>query len=293
MLSWNYWHFMRIARQLRRRGVYVVSAMDNQWQRSPKQYLGILTSPIYLRPSIDNFLVPGDRQASFARMLGYEDVLHGYYAADAPSFRNEVPIARRQYSFLFIGRLVPLKNISGLAKAYQIYRKRVDEPWNLKVAGTGPLSAKLGGIPGVQLLGFMQPARLPDVVNSARCLVLPSLLEPWGVVIQEAAAAGLPIIASSRCGAATAYVRSGVNGYVIPPSPDEIANAMVRISEAGEEKLLAMSQASVQLASLWTPSRLASNFYSRLNQHLQLASDASARGKNLGRLNLVDREVVD
>ena len=270
MISWNYLHFMRIARRLRRRGVYVVSAMDNQWRSSLKQYLGILTSTIYLRPSIDTFLVPGECQAAFTRKLGYKDMLYGYYAADVASFLSDVPVTRRGRAFLFIGRLVPVKNISRLADAYQLYRKKVEKPWELKVAGTGPLTAELGGIPGVQVLGFVQPADMPRITNSARCLVLPSALEPWGVVIQEAAVAGLPVIASCRCGAATAYVRSGVNGYIVPPDPNEIASAMVRISEATDEELLAMSRASVQLASLWTPSKLAASFHSDIQRRLEV-----------------------
>jgi glycosyltransferase involved in cell wall biosynthesis len=282
MMSWNYRRFMRIARRLRRRGVHVVSAMDNQWCGRTKQYLGVFTAPIYLRPSIDTFLVPGENQASFARKLGYEDVLYGYAAADVDSFRSELPITHRERSFLFIGRLVPAKNIAGLVEAYQLYRKRVEDPWQLKMSGTGPLSGQLRAISGVQVLGFIQPSDIAAVMNSARCLILPSLQEPWGVVIQEAGAAGLPVIASYRCGAASTYIRCGVNGYVVCPRAEEIANAMVRISEMPEVELSAMSQAGVQIASLWTPSKLASNLHCYLREHLPfrsggtLAADALA-----------------
>jgi glycosyltransferase involved in cell wall biosynthesis len=105
-------------------------------------------------------------------------------------------------------------------------------------------------------------------MRAARCLVLPSVWEQWGVVIQEAAASGLPVIASHRCGAVTAYLRDGVNGYIVPPRADEIAAAMARISRATEKELLAMSGAGVQLASLWTPSKLAAYFYARICERL-------------------------
>ncbi len=268
MISWNYRHFMQIARALRQRGVHVVSAMDNQWCGRAKQYLGIIASPFYLRPCIDTFLVPGSSQAKFARKLGYNNVLYGYAAADVDCFRNTVPIIQRERSFLFVGRLVQAKNIAGLVEAYQLYRKLVKNPWHLKVVGTGPLSAQMLGMSGLRMLGFVQPAELPAVMKAARCLVLPSLVEPWGVVIQEAAAAGLPIIASCKCGAAASYIHDGVNGYVVRPRPDEIASAMARISEASEETLNSMSQTGTEIAGLWTVSKLASSFHAHLRAHV-------------------------
>ena len=268
MASWAFSHFMRITGKLRRRGVYVVSAIDNQWRATVKQYLGILSVAFFLWPSIDTFLLTGDRQAAFARKLGYHDPLYGFYAAEVEHFFSDAPITVRPTAFLYVGRLVPVKNIPALVKAYRLYRDRVEKPWSLQIAGTGPLASHFQEIPGVDLLGFVQPNDLPRVMSAARCLVLPSLFEPWGVVIQEGAAAGLPVIASHECGAVTSYVRDGVNGYIVPPRAGDIASAMVRISQAPGEQLLAMSRASVQLASLWSPSKLAAYFYSRISEQM-------------------------
>jgi len=279
MTSWAYSHFMRITRKLRRRGIYVVSAIDNQWGGTIKQYLGILSAAFFLWPSIDTFLVTGDRQAAFARRLGYHDPLYGFYAAEVERFFCEVPINVRPPAFLYAGRLAPVKNISELARAYRLYRAQIEKPWSLRVAGTGPLADELNGVPGVELLGFVQPNDLPGVMRSARCLVLPSLFEPWGVVVQEAAAAGLPVIASHNCGAATRYIHDGVNGYIVPPRADEIAAAMVRISRATETEMLDMSRAGVQLASLWTPSKLAAYFHARFCERMPAGlSIAAAHG---------------
>jgi len=279
MTSWAFSHFMRITRKLRRRGVYVVSAIDNQWRATVKQYLGILSAAFFLWPSIDTFLVTGDRQAAFARQLGYQDPLYGYAAAEVERFFCEVPITVRPPAFLYAGRLAPVKNISELARAYRLYREQIEKPWSLRVAGTGPLADDLNGIPGVELLGFVQPNDLPGVMRAARCLVLPSLWEPWGVVVQEAAASGLPVIASHNCGAVTAYLRDGVNGYIVPPRAAEIASAMVRVSGATENELLAMSTAGVQLASLWSPSKLAAYFHARICERMRRAPGPDANAE--------------
>jgi glycosyltransferase involved in cell wall biosynthesis len=257
MNGWAYPHFMRIARKMRRRGAYVIAAMDNQWRGTLKQYLGILSAPWLLKPAIDTFLVAGERQAQFARKLGYEQVLHGYAAAEVERFTTSVSITLRPRAFLFVGRLISVKNLPRLVEAYRLYRERAADPWTLVVAGAGPLAPLFAGVEGVELLGFVQPSALPEATRRARCLVLPSTFDQWGVVIHEAAAAGLPVIASYRCGAVTAFVRDGVNGFVVTPGAESSAAAMVRVAQSANDELRAMSQASTLLAGLWTPRKLA------------------------------------
>jgi len=268
MCSWAFPHFMRLAREMRRRGVYVVAAIDNQWRGTLKQHVGVLSSSWFLKSTIDTFLVAGDRQAYFARKLGFEDVLHGYYAADTSQFSTTVPVPLRRPSFLFVGRLDPEKNIRQLVRAYNLYRQQDHDPWPLVVAGAGPLASLLSGVRGVEVLGFVQPCELARVMKKARCLIMPSVFEPWGVAIHEGAAAGLPIIATYECGATTAFLRDGVNGFIVSPRAESIAAAMVRLARSSEEELVAMSQASSALAGLWTPRRLAGYFHAMLTERI-------------------------
>lgn len=268
MSGWAHPHFMRIARKMRRRGAYVIAAMDNQWRGTIRQYLGILSTPWFLKPAIDTFLVAGDRQAQFARRLGYEQVFHGCYAAEVEKFATRLPVSSRPRAFLYVGRLIPVKNLPRLVEAYRLYRERVADPWALIVVGKGPLASVFTGVEGVEMLGFVQPSLLPEVMWRARCFVLPSVFEPWGVVIQEAAAAGLPIIASHECGAVTALIRDGVNGFIVTPEVESITAAMLRVAETGDDELRSMSQASMALASLWTPRKLAGYFHRMVAERL-------------------------
>ena len=269
MASWPFRHFMQVSRRMRTRGVYVVAAMDNQWHGTLKQHLGVISSPLFLKPSIDTLFVAGDRQRDFARRLGYDDPLHGYYSGEIARFRCPDAIDSRDKSFLFIGRLVPEKGINELAAAYKDYRQRTPAPWKLKVAGTGPLAYLLQDIEGVELVGFVQPDMLPSLTAQARCFVLPSLWEPWGVVVHEAAAAGLPIIATTPCGSTTMFLRDGVNGFVVPPRPEAITEAMLRISELSADRLRDASEKSRELAELWSPSLLARYFAESVGRRIQ------------------------
>lgn len=274
MASWGYSIYMKITKECRKRGTYVVSVFDRQWVGSPKQWLGVATSSIFLKPSIDNFFVSGDRQAELAHKLGYSNPYIGYNCANTARFENIIPSSKR--NFIFVGRLVEIKGIKFLLKAYARYRTTTDNPWDLHLCGKGELESLCQNQPGVKLLGFTQPAELPARLAEASCLVLPSLFEPWGLVVHEAAAAGLAIIASHIVGATTYYVRDGQNGYIINPDEQSLLRAMRLVSEASATKLAAMQKTSKELASQWTTEKWADYVYENIcikeNQIRQLAS---------------------
>jgi glycosyltransferase involved in cell wall biosynthesis len=156
------------------------------------------------------------------------------------------------------------KGILPLTEAYAMYSREQDNPWPLIIAGTGPLSAELQGRSGVDCRGFVQPSQLPDVYADAGCLILPSSFEPWGVVIHEATAAGLPVICTTSCGAGVHLVQDHYNGYVVEPNnPTELAQAMARYGRLSEQRRREMSAASYSLSLQFTPQRWAQTVLER------------------------------
>jgi glycosyltransferase involved in cell wall biosynthesis len=159
---------------------------------------------------------------------------------------------------VFAGRLAESKGIATLVEAYDRYRGAVDDPWRLIVLGRGPLDGLLRGRTGIDLGGFVSPAELPGQLARASFLVLPSKFEPWGVVVHEAAAAGLGCICTRPVGAIDAFVRDGENGRIVEPlAADELANAMRwahSLSRAGRARV---SMRSRSLAERVTPERWA------------------------------------
>lgn len=267
--SWSQPAYLALARELAGRALRVV-CFDNQWAARPRQLLGVATSRRHLQPSFDVAFFPGAGQARFARYLGFPDrlQLHGLYCGDHDRFSAVCPPAgtNRAKRFLFVGRLVEEKGVDVLAEAYARYRASTPgEPWPLEVAGVGPLEGRLSGIPGVELRGFLQPDDLPAVFAGAGCLVLPSRFEPWGVVVHEAAAAGLPVIATQACGAASRLVLDGYNGLLAEPGHvGSLTTALTRMSGYGDERLRAMGEASASLARQYTPTRWADYLVERL-----------------------------
>ena len=232
--------------------------MDHQWLGTPKQWLGRVTRNLFIQPAFDAAFMPGDEQAVFARHLGFKqhEIISGLYTCDDPFFTG--PQTPPRDSFLFTGRLVDVKGVDVLAAAYRSYRESAEDPWPLVIAGIGPMDEELKAIDGVELLGFVSPQDLPGVMASSGCLLLPSRFEPWGVVVQEAAASGQAVICTSTCGAASRLVLDGYNGRVVTPGrADELAAAMTWVATADPARREAMSVRSSELARQYTPTRWA------------------------------------
>ena len=132
----------------------------------------------------------------------------------------------------------------------------VDRPeWDLVIVGDGPDRKQLEAMVPSELssrvvwAGFVDDqAVVSAVYRASDLLVLPSDFEPWALVINEAAAAGLAIIASNVVGAAAELVREGVNGKLFPPGDLEaLTRAMLQATDsaaidrlkAGSEPVLA------------------------------------------------------
>ncbi len=217
LCGWIYWPYTRLLFAPELADSRFILGMDSPWigsiwQRVAKLRLG------HLVPRLDLVVTAGRRSAEYASRIGVPPsrIRDGYYGFDFDAFAGNGIRAPRPRRFLFVGRYVEAKDLRTLAQGYRRYRDRVTDPWPLTCRGTGPDAALLRDQPGITDAGFMQPAELPQAFRDHGVFVLPSRYEPWGVVIAEAAAAGLPVICTDACGAADDLVRPGQNGIVIP-----------------------------------------------------------------------------
>jgi glycosyltransferase involved in cell wall biosynthesis len=166
--------------------------------------------------------------------------------------REELGVPAGAFVFLYAGQLIARKGVDTLLRA----AARVDAPGAVVVvAGDGPRRDALQGLARELALGgramfagFVQPARLPEVFAAADAFVLPSHSEGWGVVVPEAMAAGLPVLASERVNAAADLVSEGRSGWLFPAGDDRLLAARMahlcatpglaaRMGAAGRESL--------------------------------------------------------
>ena len=265
--SWHIGEFRFVLDRLQPRPLRVL-CMDNQWRGTWKQRLGVVGSPWYIRSLYEVAFLPGERQACFARRLGFPDdrIWQGLLCPDIHELANAVirptvPLPRR---FGYLGRLSPEKGIADLLAAYELYRLSVPDPWDLVVAGGGLLRTDVDRHPSVESSGFIQPSEVAGWFGRLGCLVVPSRFEPWGVAISEAAAAGLPIIATDACGAVPHLVHDFSNGRVAHAGDvRSIAQCLAFMAGVTDGRRAAMGQVSRGLSGPYTPVRWADTILTR------------------------------
>lgn len=137
--------------------------------------------------------------------------------------RTQFSFARQRRRLVYSGRLIPIKRVDLLIDAFTTLASRFKD-WDLVIVGGGPLLEELQRrVPvamknRVQWIGFVDDQQtMSAIYRCSEILVLPSDCEPWGVVINEAVAAGMAVIASENVGAAYDLVEDGVNGRIFPP----------------------------------------------------------------------------
>jgi len=147
---------------------------------------------------------------------------------------------------LFVGRLHERKGLDRLLKAFRRVHKE-DPMARLLIAGKGEgekeykaLAKKLGLGPSVEFLGHVPDADLPGLYSSASLFVMPSYYEGFGLVLLEAMASGLPVLAFDT-GVVPEVIEKGRNGYVVDER--SLADRMLEIL-ADEKKRMAMGKRS-------------------------------------------------
>ena len=207
LCGWFYQPYRELVQRPALRSAKFVLGMDTAWTGSWRQRLNQVRLRGFMR-RMDQVIVAGSRSQELARRLGtpLSKVRTGFYGFDFKTFEAQGKstldrAAEWPRRFLFAGRYVPAKGLGVLMDAYRTYRNSVEDPWPLDVCGAGPEASRFSGETSVRDLGYVQPSGLPKVFADHGVFVMPSLDEPWGVAVAEAAATGLPLVCSDACGA--------------------------------------------------------------------------------------------
>lgn len=146
---------------------------------------------------------------------------------------NSDAFERGGHTYLFVGRALERKNLRSLILAFASIAAPHDR---LLVVGGGhvprvaddPLGVdRQSCAPHVEFVGEVRSSRLSDIYAVAHTLVMPSLTEVWGMVVNEALACGLHVVTSEGAGV-TDSVRSMAGVFPADPEPSSLADAMRR-----------------------------------------------------------------
>jgi len=172
--------------------------------------------------SCSAFLVPGRASAEYVESLGGAParIVVAPNAVDTTLFRDRVDELRAEAAalpaphplVLYVGRLDPEKGVDVLLRAADGLDATV------AIVGRGPEEERLrdAAPANARFVGWVTRDELPRWYAAADVFVLPSLSDQWGMVLNEAAAAGLPLLASDAPGAAHDLIEDRVNGFRVP-----------------------------------------------------------------------------
>lgn len=189
------------------------------------------------RSRYDGYFVPGVSGFRLFRVFGVEPkkIATGLYSADAKMFHDGLPLKKREKRMIFVGRFEPVKNVIALCEAF---RNACGERngWRLDLYGAGSLRGKMKAGEGIFIHDFLQPEQLAEAYRGARVFVLPSVCEPWGLVVHEATLSGCFLLLSNCIGAAEDLMGK-YNGFRFNPKrTHEIAEAMRRTFQMSDDE---------------------------------------------------------
>jgi glycosyltransferase involved in cell wall biosynthesis len=206
--------------------------------------------------------------------FGYDVVDNDYFTQGADAARQN-PTATRQCQpkipakpyFLSVTRLIKRKNVLMLVEAFSVYRQQVEEneAWDLVICGSGEEEEAIRSLilargieDSVHLPGFVSYQEVVDWYGLAGAFIHPALQEQWGLVVNEACAAGLPILGSCTVGACYEIVLDGENGFLFDPnSKQEITQSLLKMHQLPKNTRCEMGQLSKQIVTKCSPQKFA------------------------------------
>lgn len=198
--------------------------------------------------------------------MGYDVVDNCHFSSGAQSARADQKAKRQLLGvpnkyLLASARFIPKKNLPRLIAAYGKATEARAEAPHLVVLGDGPergaveaAIAKAGLTGRVHLLGFRCYADLPSLYGLSDGFVHVPTSEQWGLVINEAAASGVPVVASSACGATASLVADGQTGLVVDAEDEvSISKGLGQLMDLNNAERQQMGHAAQERVADWGP----------------------------------------
>lgn len=193
------------------------------------------------------------------------------YVCDARRFQPQDASLRRHYIrmnlgipedavvFLYCGQLIERKGVEVLLQAFERLGQMSSY---LIIVGDGPLRARMARPPKpVILVGSVNYDEIPNYFVAADVFVFPTLYDGWGVVVNEACSAGLPVIASSAAGAARDLIVDGDNGLLVGPGDVEALRGAMQRLLTDSELRQRMGQRAREVIADYLPAASARRLY--------------------------------
>lgn len=199
-------------------------------------------------------------------------IFHGFNCIDNDQFKFENKKTVDHKSIICVARLVPIKNIDNLLLAWKIIEDSGTD-YKLNIVGDGPLYKPLNklasslNLKSVAFLGSISNNDLPRHLYNADAFILTSYSESWGLVVNEAMAAGLPMLLSNKINAVKALLQEGINGYSFNPNNiNEIADKLSKFIGLDAAAKKQMSDNSLKIIDSMSYKNMVQELVAALNK---------------------------
>jgi glycosyltransferase involved in cell wall biosynthesis len=262
--GWMDYGYLRAVYYARKNNYKVVTMFDDVWYSTLKQRIARIFFPFIRSYFYSHAWVSGYYQYDFARKLGFpkDKIIVSSLTCDVDLFSevyservlNDNWIASKK--FLYVGRFAPEKGLDGLLNVWKdLVREGLSNGWSMTFIGSGPINFTSSQSDYFQVKPFLMPDSLVRELKDYAVFILPSLKEPWGVVVHEFTSAGFPIISSNNCGSAQHFVIDGYNGFTFQPwKEEELKSCILKIINLDPLDLKRMSDRSHALSKSISPS---------------------------------------
>ena len=178
----------------------------------------------------------GKLHISLAKKLGFNGKIiktRGVGIINSQDYNRDSSVFLKK--FIFIGRLIPLKNLELVINVFNTLPE-----YQLTLVGEGELSTELKSIANsnIKFLGYIDNMKLGKIILEHNVLILPSTRETWGLVVEEALSLKIPAIVSDCCGASE-LIEDGFNGFIFDPySADSLKKTLTSLDSQIYSKLV-------------------------------------------------------
>lgn len=275
-MRWHHWTAMAVAKRL---GMKVLVRDEATSISSPRGALKKSIKKAFftsLRRIADRFLAIGTLNAAYYRQqnIPSANIFMMPYAVDNTFFRDRATdcasgreilrhalgLERGRPVILYAGKLNARKSPSDLLEAFALLsgEGRCEPHPYLLYVGDGEMRRELErgasgrGWNAIRFLGFRNQTEMPAFYDLCDVFVMPSTIEPWGLVVNEAMNAGKAIIVSDRVGCAPDLVRDGENGFIFKAG--DVADLARVLCEmlACPDRCAAMGRCSLEIINRWS-----------------------------------------
>ena len=255
------WFDKEYNQALKHRKCASVLGFDNHRTDSLRQWIQAMAGRFLIKPSFDFAFVPATPQKELALLLGFHPskIKTGAYACNVENFStiqidHSSTSSSRKKRLIYTGRYAKEKFSHQLFKSFAQLPSQIIEEWELHAYGTGIEWEQRPMHPAIIHHGFVQPNKLKEEMTKGHAFVLPSIFEPWGVVVHEFAAAGFPMLLSNSVGAAEAFLEENKNGFLFDSGDSEkLKEGLIKLLSCSNVQLQQMGVQSKRLAQKITP----------------------------------------